>query len=123
MSLREAEEKFYEGMLQQGPQYGMVPKTTPEPRKPVAVEGRLVLRRCPAKSRTPGGIIIPDAAKDAPQECEVISSSDGWRVLHGRDVTVMIGKYSGTTGEVDGIEYVFVDEKDVLCVLPARGES
>jgi chaperonin GroES len=72
-----------------------------------------------------GGIIIPDTAKEKPQEGEVIAvgpgrlTEDGTRI--SRDVKkgdrVLIGKYSGTDVKIDGTEYIILREDDVLGVL------
>lgn len=86
---------------------------------------RIVLRRLERNEATRGGIVIPDTAKEKPQQAEVIAvgpgrvDRDGGRIpsaLRSRD-RVLIGKYAGTDVEIDGNDYVIVREEDVLGIL------
>ncbi len=86
---------------------------------------RIVVRRKDAKETVRGGIIIPDTAKEKPQEGKVIAvgtgkvTDEGKRI--GLDVKVgdriLFGKYSGSEVKVDDKEYVIFREEDVLAIL------
>ena len=85
---------------------------------------RILVRRIEEQETIRGGIIIPDTAKEKPQEGEVVAvgpgrMEDGKRL--GMDVKkgdrVLIGKYSGTDVKIDGTEYVILREDEVLGVL------
>jgi chaperonin GroES len=86
---------------------------------------RVVIRRIESNDRTPGGIIIPDTAKEKPQEGEVIAVGPGARDETGRtqplDVRVgdriLFGKWSGSEVKVAGEEYLIMKESDILGVL------
>jgi chaperonin GroES len=86
---------------------------------------RILVRRIEEKETIKGGIIIPDTAKEKPQEGEVVAVGPGRKTEEGKliplDVKkgdrVLIGKYSGTDVKIDGTEYVILREDDVLGVL------
>jgi chaperonin GroES len=86
---------------------------------------RVVIRRIESNDRTPGGIIIPDTAKEKPQEGEVIAVGPGARDETGRmqplDVRVgdriLFGKWSGTEVRIADEEYLIMKESDILGVL------
>ena len=86
---------------------------------------RIVVRRKDAKEQVRGGIIIPDTAKEKPQEAEVIAVGEGKFSDDGKrmklDVkkgdTILIGKYSGTEIKIDNIEYTILREDEVLAVV------
>ena len=86
---------------------------------------RVVIRRIESDDRTAGGIIIPDTAKEKPQEGEVIAVGPGARDETGRmqplDVRVgdriLFGKWSGTEVRIAGEEYLIMKESDILGVL------
>src|SRR3954454_24786793 len=86
---------------------------------------RVVIRRIESNDRTPGGIIIPDTAKQKPQEGEVIAAGPGARDETGRmqplDVRVgdriLFGKWSGTGVRIAGYESLIMKESDILGVL------
>src|SRR4026208_1697663 len=86
---------------------------------------RVVVRRIEEDERTPGGIIIPDTAKEKPQQGEVIAVGPGARdekgVVQPLDVKagdrVLFGKWSGTEGKIDGDELLIMKESDILGVL------
>ena len=86
---------------------------------------RLVVRRIEEKETAKGGIIIPDTAKEKPQEGEVVAVGPGKLTDEGKRIAmdvkkgdrVLIGKYSGTDVKIDGTEYVILREDDVLGVL------
>ena len=88
---------------------------------------RILVRRIEEQEMKRGGIIIPDTAKEKPQEGEVVAVGPGRMTEDGKKIPlevkkgdrVLIGKYSGTEVKIDGTEYVIVREDDVLGVLAA----
>ena len=89
---------------------------------------RLLVKRIGEKETVKGGIIIPDTAKEKPQEGEVVAVGPGRVTEDGKRVAmevkkgdrVLIGKYSGTDVKIDGTEYVILREDDVLGVLASE---
>ena len=92
---------------------------------------RVVVRRIEEDDRTPGGIIIPDTAKEKPQQGEVIAVGPGARdekgVVQPLDVKagdrILFGKWSGTEVKIDGEELLIVKESDILGVLEGAAAS
>jgi chaperonin GroES len=86
---------------------------------------RVVVRRIAAEEKTRGGIIIPDTAKEKPQEGEVIAVGPGGRDEAGKliqpDVKdgdrVLFGKWSGTEVKLDGEELLIMKESDIMGVI------
>jgi chaperonin GroES len=86
---------------------------------------RIVVRRIEASAKTKGGIIIPDTAKEKPQEGEVVAVGPGGRDENGKLVPmdvkpgnrVLFGKWSGTEVKLDGEELLIMKESDVMGVL------
>ena len=86
---------------------------------------RILVRRVEEADTTRGGIIIPDSAKDKPQEGEVISTGKGKINEEGKvrplDVKegdrILFGKYSGTEIKIDGEDFIIMREEEVLGVL------
>ncbi len=86
---------------------------------------RVVVKRIDAEAKTSGGIIIPDTAKEKPQQGEVIAVGPGGRDEAGKlipiDVKagdrVLFGKWSGTEVKIDGGEYLIMKESDIMGVL------
>jgi chaperonin GroES len=86
---------------------------------------RVVVKRIDAEAKTSGGIIIPDTAKEKPQQGEVIAVGPGGRDEAGKlipiDVKagdrVLFGKWSGTEVKIDGVEYLIMKESDIMGVL------
>ena len=86
---------------------------------------RVVVRRIEEDDRTPGGIIIPDTAKEKPQQGEVVAVGPGARDEKGQieplDVKagdrILFGKWSGTEVKIDGEELLIMKESDILGVL------
>jgi chaperonin GroES len=86
---------------------------------------RILVKRIEEESRSKGGIIIPDAAKEKPQEGKVIAVGKGRGDDEGKirplDVRkgdrILFGKYSGTEVQLDGEEHLIIREDDVLAVL------
>jgi len=89
---------------------------------------RILIRRIEEKESIRGGIIIPDTAKEKPQEGEVVAVGPGRMNEEGKRIAmevkqgdrILIGKYSGTDVKIDGTEYVILREDDVLGVLAAE---
>ena len=92
---------------------------------------RVVVRRIEEDERTPGGIIIPDTAKEKPQQGEVIAAGPGARdekgVVQPLDVKagdrILFGKWSGTEVKIDGAELLIMKESDILGVLEGAAAS
>ena len=92
---------------------------------------RVVVRRIEEDERTPGGIIIPDTAKEKPQQGEVIAAGPGARDEKGEvqplDVKagdrVLFGKWSGSEVKIDGEELLIMKESDILGVLEGAAAS
>ncbi len=90
---------------------------------------RVVVKRIDAEERTAGGVIIPDTAKEKPQQGEVIAVGPGARDESGNlipiDLTVgdrvLFGKWSGTEVKLDGLDYLIMKESDVMGVLEDAG--
>ena len=86
---------------------------------------RVLVRRVEAEEKTAGGIIIPDTAKEKPQQGRVIAAGQGKVKDDGKrqplDVkdgdTILFGKYSGQEIKIDGEEYLIMREDEVLAVL------
>ena len=86
---------------------------------------RLIIRRIEEKETVKGGIIIPDSAKEKPQEGEVIAVGNGKILENGTKLTldvkagdkILFGKYSGTDIKIDGEEYLILREDEVLAVI------
>ena len=90
---------------------------------------RVLVRRLDQEEKTKGGIIIPDTAKEKPQEGEIIAAGPGGRDESGKltplDVKVgdkiLFGKWSGTEVKIDGEELLIMKESDILGVLEGKG--
>ena len=86
---------------------------------------RILIKRVDEEQKTAGGIIIPDSAKEKPQEGRVIAVGNGKAGDDGKvrplDVKqgdrVLFGKYTGSEVNLDGEEHLIIREEDVLCVL------
>ena len=86
---------------------------------------RVLVRRVEAEEKTAGGIIIPDSAKEKPQEGEVVSVGTGSKAEDGTvtplDVKagdrILFGKWSGTEVKIDGQELLIMKESDIMGVL------
>ena len=90
---------------------------------------RVVIRRIEAEEKSKGGIIIPDTAKEKPQEGEVIAVGPGARDENGQvqalDVKVgdriLFGKWSGTEVRIDGEDLLIMKESDIMGVIEQSG--
>ena len=86
---------------------------------------RVLVRRIEAEAKTAGGIIIPDTAKEKPQEGEVVAAGSGAKSEDGKvtplDVKagdrVLFGKWSGTEVKVDGEDLLIMKESDILGIV------
>ena len=86
---------------------------------------RVLVRRIEASEKTLGGIIIPDNAREKPQEGEVVSVGSGTRAEDGSLIPldlksgdkILFGKWSGTEVKIDGEDLIIMNESDVLGVI------
>ncbi len=86
---------------------------------------RVVVKRIGAEDKTKGGIIIPDTAKEKPQEGEIVAVGPGGRDENGKLITmdvkagdrVLFGKWSGTEVKLDGDELLIMKESDIMGVI------
>ena len=86
---------------------------------------RVIVKRVEEEQKTAGGIIIPDTAKEKPQQGEVIAVGPGARNEKGELVTldvkagdrILFGKWSGTEVKIDGEELLIMKESDILGIL------
>ncbi len=95
------------------------------------LQDRILLRRLDSEEEMRGGIVIPDTAKEKPQEGEVVAVGDGKVLDSGQkqEMTVKVGdrvlfgKYSGTEVKVDDEELLIMREEDVLGILEGQSVS
>jgi chaperonin GroES len=86
---------------------------------------RVVVRRIEEEERTPGGVIIPDTAKEKPMQGEVLAVGPGGRDETGKRIPpdvaagdkVLFGKWSGTEVKVDGEELLIMKESDIMGII------
>jgi chaperonin GroES len=92
---------------------------------------RVVVRRIEGNERTAGGIIIPDTAKEKPQEGEIVAVGAGARDEAGKIVAldvkagdrVLFGKWSGTEVKIDGEDLLIMKESDIMGVLEGSAKA
>ena len=92
---------------------------------------RVLVRRIEQDEKTTGGIIIPDTAKEKPQEGEVVAVGAGTRDESGKLVAldvqagdrILFGKWSGTEVKLDGEELLIMKETDILGVIEADAKA
>jgi len=92
---------------------------------------RVVVRRVASEEKTAGGIIIPDTAKEKPQEGEVVAVGTGTRDDNGKLVAldvkagdrILFGKWSGTEVKIDGEELLIMKESDILGIIEGKGKG
>ena len=90
---------------------------------------RVVVRRIDAEEKTAGGIIIPDTAKEKPQQGEVLAVGPGKRDETGKLLTpdvkegdqILFGKWSGTEVKIDGEDLLIMKEDDIMGVVEGAG--
>ena len=86
---------------------------------------RILVERVEENEKTKGGIIIPDTAKEKPQEGEVIATGPGKVLENGTRIEltvkpgdkILFSKYAGTEVKIDGIEYLIMREDDILGII------
>ena len=86
---------------------------------------RVLVKRIEAEEKTPGGIIIPDTAKEKPQEGEILAAGPGKVLDNGKRTTlevsvgqkVLFAKYAGTEIKMDGEEYLILRESDIMGIV------
>jgi chaperonin GroES len=91
---------------------------------------RVVVRRLEGEQKTAGGIIIPDTAKEKPQEGEIIAVGPGGRDESGKLIPIdlkvgdriLFGKWSGTEVKIDGEELLIMKESDVMGVIEGQAK-
>jgi chaperonin GroES len=91
---------------------------------------RILIKRVEEKETVKGGIIIPDTAKEKPQEGEVIAVGGGKKTEEGKVIPldvkagdrILFGKYSGTEIKIDEQEYLIIREDEVLGIIEAAKE-
>ncbi|HVN26013.1 MAG TPA: co-chaperone GroES [Syntrophorhabdales bacterium] len=89
------------------------------------LQDRIVIKRIEEEEKTKGGIIIPDSAKEKPQEGRVVAVGDGKTLESGQKAPltvkpgdkILFGKYSGTEIKIDGEEHLILREDDVLAIV------
>ncbi|HWK47342.1 MAG TPA: co-chaperone GroES [Stellaceae bacterium] len=92
---------------------------------------RVVVRRIDQEDKSSGGIIIPDTAKEKPQEGEVVAVGPGARdeqgKIHALDVKVgdriLFGKWSGTEVKIDTVDYLVMKESDIMGIVETPAAS
>ena len=90
---------------------------------------RVLVKRVEEESKTKGGIIIPDTAKEKPQEGEVLAVGPGARDDSGKRIEaevkvgdrILFGKWSGTEVKIDGDDLIIMKESDILGVVDTQG--
>ena len=89
------------------------------------LDNRVIVTRVEEEQRTAGGIIIPDTAKEKPQEGKIVAVGPGKRDDKGKRIPLVVkngdrilfSKYAGTEIKIDGVEHIFMKEDDILAVL------
>ena len=86
---------------------------------------KVLVKRVEAESKTAGGIVLPDTAKEKPQRGRVVSVGEGKMLENGtrkevqvkKGDTVLFTSYAGTEIKIDGKEYLMMDEADIMAVI------
>ncbi|MBF0117739.1 MAG: co-chaperone GroES [Desulfobacterales bacterium] len=89
------------------------------------LQDRILVKRVEEETKTKGGIIIPDTAKEKPAEGKVVSVGSGKAADDGKKIPmevkagdkILFGKYAGTEVKIEGEEYLIMREDDVLAVI------
>jgi len=89
------------------------------------LDDRIVVERGEPEEKTPGGIVLPDTAKEKPHRGKVLAAGPGKMLKDGKRGSMSVkvgdevfyGKYAGSDVEVDGKQYVILKESDVLAIL------
>jgi len=94
--------------------------------KVVPLGDKVVVKRLESEQTTAGGIVLPDAAQERPQQGRVLSVGDGRLMPNGSRLEhqvsegdrVLFGRYAGTEVEVDGEELLIMNEDEILAIVP-----
>ena len=86
---------------------------------------RVIVTRVEKEQKTAGGIIIPDTAKEKPQEGKIVAAGPGKLDDNGKRIPmevkkgdrILFSKYAGTEIKIDGVEHIFMKEDDILAVV------
>ena len=89
---------------------------------------RVLIKVLEGEEKTAGGIIIPDTAKEKPQEGEIVAIGSGTRTEDGKTIPmdvkvgdkVLFGKWSGTEVKIDGVEYSIMKEADIMGISKSK---
>ena len=89
------------------------------------LQDRIIVKRLEEETKTKGGIIIPDTAKEKPQEGEIVAVGTGKVLDNGQRVAVEVkagdkvifSKYAGTEVKIDGQDYLILSERDILAII------
>jgi len=92
---------------------------------------RILIKRIEEKETVKGGIIIPDTAKEKPQEGEVVAVGNGKKTEEGKVIAlevkrgdrILFGKYSGSEIKIDSQEYLILREEEVLGIIEGKAAS
>jgi chaperonin GroES len=92
------------------------------------LQDRVIVRRLEEEEKTKGGIIIPDTAKEKPQEGKVIAVGKGKVTEDGKVIPldvkpgdkILFGKYSGTEIKIEGEEHLIMREEDILGIIEGK---
>jgi chaperonin GroES len=92
------------------------------------LQDRVIVKRLEEEEKTKGGIIIPDSAKEKPQEGKVIAVGKGKVTDEGKIIPldvkagdrILFGKYSGTEVKIDGEEHLIMREEDILGIIEGK---
>ncbi|AJE01984.1 MULTISPECIES: co-chaperone GroES [Geobacter] len=89
------------------------------------LQDRIIVKRIEEETKTAGGILIPDTAKEKPQRGEIVAVGNGKKTEDGKVIPVdlkagdkvLFGKYAGTEIKIEGQEYLIMREDDILGVI------
>lgn len=89
---------------------------------------RIIAKALNAEEMTPGGIVLPDSAKEKPQEAEVVAVGPGMQLNSGKKTAmdvktgdkIIYGKYAGTEIKVGAEEYIILRQEDVLAIIEEK---
>ena len=92
---------------------------------------RVVVRRLDEEERSPGGVIIPDTAKEKPMQGQVVAVGPGARDDSGKRIapdvkagdTILFGKWSGTEVKIDGEDLLIMKESDIMGIIEKSGSA
>jgi chaperonin GroES len=93
--------------------------------KVVPLNDKIVVKRLEAESKTAGGIVLPDSAREKPKQGKVLSRGDGKHMENGKRAPfqvkegdrVLFSSYAGSEVNIDGEEYLIMTEDDILAIV------